>query len=478
MSGRSQRTQTISLGKRKLKVDEFASIINSSTSLFELNSAAAEQLKADSSKPLPPSPVELLDEKFDTSSSVLSSVVTRAIILFRAQNFLQDKACVRPQIVQFLVDLLSNNICPVLPERPASGSTADANKVILAALAACFNPNNSTTSCVIFPATTSDESARVSFIEACAKANVTIPTLNNYERKRFLLGIVPTQAQFILAASSSLPLLRLADSAAALSCEAAMVFTEPFQQTHYDFARPYATAVESASVLRWMLDGSVNVNKRPLPSKDPKTGKQPDGRWFRYIPAVHATLRDATAQAVNTARVDLNSAEAQGSPLEWQHPGGLTAETITQSARQLFHAYMETLSSSVRRTLDVVNGASATDSPIGPLVAPFSAFPSTNEAKSEDTSDPSSSAINAFVDLIRTETNNLQSTIAMIRDVYKPTSDTEGVVSGDTLTDPINYGLTVPTAVVKACKAAADVRFFFFFFILSLSFCLSELHFS
>ena len=216
----------VSIGKRKLKLDEFVSLVFNYSAVLDLNAAAADQLTADSAKRGPEPPIQYADEVFDTTNALPSQAV-RAILLLRAQSFLQIRSRVRAPVVKFLLDLLNAGICPLLPAAPADKSKTDVNTVILAALAACYDPATKA-ACVIVGRGADKEQVQ-SLAAACAAADITIPKLTNYERSRFLMGVLPAQALHILSTGAARALSRVSEAAAGLACEAIMAYTEPFQ---------------------------------------------------------------------------------------------------------------------------------------------------------------------------------------------------------------------------------------------------------
>jgi histidyl-tRNA synthetase len=181
---------------------------------------------------------------------------------------------------------------------------------------------------------------------AVEAAGLVFPDVNALEVKKLTMGIVPTQAVFVLAAQQARRLTKLADASAALAMETIGAFTEPFQQAHHDVARPYASAVDVASTLRWLLDSSALVNKAKRKVADPAC--------FRDVPLVHAAMRDAATVAATVARADLNSAEAAGHANDWQHDASLTPALIQQSAATLLSAAKHSLATVCARVRFVV----------------------------------------------------------------------------------------------------------------------------
>lgn len=428
------KLRIFSIGKRKLKVDEFASIVSANNAFLELNEAAMEQLKQDSSKPLPQMPITLNNEKFDTASP-LSFAQSRAVMLMRVQSFFQNRSCVRPGVVQFLVDLLNAYITPVLPSS-SSNSEVEVDQIILAALASCFDPASSM-ECERGSAI----GTRVPLAIALKDAGITPPVpLNSFERRRFLLGVLPSQALHILATAQLRNLIRVADAVSGLSCEAAMVFTEPFQQAHYDVARPYVTAVEVASIMRWMLDGSSNVNKLKE--------RASNHRAFRYIPAVQAVLRDAAQMAYNTARIDLNSSEAAGHKNDWQHDPSLPLNQLDATARSLYHALVEAVTASIARSRNVLSSINT----IGPIAASFAAASTSASSTSTSTSvtSPEGSTV------VPTSATAPTSSPTAILDAF---SNELQVISSEVASRSSHTSLTsAPNAVFALAALAADYQ--------------------
>ena len=328
MDSTKQKTKVrvISIGKRKLPADEFAFATLGENVALEVNAASIEQLQQTSNKRFPPIKVDECLTAFDgdVAANAMTAVEVRAVILMRVLSFLQARACVRPHLVEFMVELLNKNILPTLP----SASVAS-DEQIMTVLVQSFRADTP-----------------YSIQKQVEDAGLTLPELNPNEIKKMTTGIVPSEALLILAAYNARTLVKMADASSALSLEVISAFTEPFQQSHYDVAHPYASAVEVASILRWLVEGSTLVNKSKRKTQDPSA--------FRYIPMTHGAFRDAVASASYVARIDLNSAEAAGHINDWQHDPALNPRFIVQSANTLIAAAAEVLTATIARVQHIL----------------------------------------------------------------------------------------------------------------------------
>ncbi len=335
MESSTSKTIIVSIGKHKFSLDEFIGAVFNSNVEIQLNTASVEQLEQLSKKRFPPVKIEdCLDRlEFDASSNTVTKPLVRMIMLLRAVSFLQARAAVRPVIVQYLADLLNNDLLPTLPNPEVAN-----DKQILTALYLAILPGTP-------------------IAEQCASKNIVVPEMTPNEVKRFTMGCVATQAYYIFSAATAKGIARIGDVVTALSCEAASAFTEPFQQAYYDVARPYQTAIEVASIYRWLLDGSSSVNK-------PKsTAKVQNVEEIRQSPIVSAALRDAAASVSRAARVEINSAEALGHINDWQHDPSLHPAYMHGSISSLTVASKQAIAFSTARIQHLLDN-SATYGPL------------------------------------------------------------------------------------------------------------------
>lgn len=348
------KRQVVSIGKRKLTLDDFATILLGESVEIELNTAAEEQLRTDAAKakklfkdtPKEPNYEVKLDE-----SKLLTPVQARAVMLVRISNFLQNLAHVRAEIVTFMIQLLNAYIAPLLPSE-LSESSFSYDRAVLSLVASAFDPESKLVCTQGINSTT-----RVVLGEFCKANSIEIPTLTDHERYRFLLGTIPTQALHLVNTLAVRNLIKLADAAAGLSCEAGYIPGATFTSDLYDFARPYATAMDAASVQRWMTEASNNVSK-------PRTGVYP--RCYRYIPTAHAAIRDAATAAYNVARIDLNGSEAAGIGISPSIELSSDTIQINQAGVVLKNAMQEVMMYAFDRVKDILN----TDSLVAPVIPP------------------------------------------------------------------------------------------------------------
>ncbi len=272
----SSKLRTISIGKRKVNVDEFFTLANGDNVEIELNSAVAgdsatpEGGAASGSAPtkdakptkrfLPQVDLNTVIKAFPeplTADNTLCRPSSRSVLVMRALSFLQGRSNVNPEIVPAIVALLNANITPVLPHVRAASDLQ-----VLSHLAAVFDPATATALgitplCYVGPKT----SAWIPVSEACAAAGITLPALHPFEVKKFTQDVTASQALNTMATSRAKATSKLMDATAALSLEAINAFTEPFSQAHHDVARPFASAIDVAAMIRFCLEGSPNVNK-------------------------------------------------------------------------------------------------------------------------------------------------------------------------------------------------------------------------
>ena len=233
--------------------------------------------------------------------------VVRAMMLIKANSLLMPTSGVRPVLTESLVAMLNKGIHPVVPEQGSVGASGDLAPLSHLALALMGDgevevagsrlraPGSRLTS----PRSLAD---RVPAAEALAQAGIT-PVV--YEAKEGLSFINGTQAQTAmlgLAVHDASVLWRTTHGAAAMTLDVLKGTPDPFDARVHD-ARPHKGQLESASLMRDLLEGSeIRESHR---TDDPRVQ---DAYSVRCIPQIMGAVRDTIEYAASVADVELNSA--------------------------------------------------------------------------------------------------------------------------------------------------------------------------
>jgi len=222
----------------------------------------------------------------------LSEAETRALMVLRANALAKGLSGVRPRVVETVCEMLNAKVHPVIPSQGSVGASGDLAP--LAHLAHVLIGEGQ----AIFRGETlrggeAMKRAGIAPLELEAKEGLSL--LNGTQGMLALLSLALREAD-ILADS--------ADVAASLSLDALRGSPGAFD-ARIIHARSYAGAATTARNLAHLNDGSQIRESHRAVEKDPRVQ---DAYSLRCTPQVHGAVRDALAQARETAAVELNSA--------------------------------------------------------------------------------------------------------------------------------------------------------------------------
>src|SRR5215467_3467637 len=222
----------------------------------------------------------------------LSEPETRAVMLLRANALAKGFSGVRPVVVETLCKMLNARVHPVIPSQGSVGASGD-----LAPLAHLAQVLISEEQAV-------HRGEALPGGEAMKRAGITPLTLEAKEGLSLLNGTQGMLALLSLALREADILADSADVAASLSLDALRGSPGAFD-ARIMHARAYAGAATTARNLAHLNDGSQIRESHRAVEKDPRVQ---DAYSLRCTPQVHGAVRDALAQARETAAVELNSA--------------------------------------------------------------------------------------------------------------------------------------------------------------------------
>jgi histidine ammonia-lyase len=207
--------------------------------------------------------------------------VVRAMMLLRARSLALGYSGVRPVVVERIVELLNAGITPAVPEHGSLGASGDLAPLAHVALALMGEGDSAA---------------------AAAAAGIEPLALQAKEGLALINGTDGMLGMLVLALADLDVLLRTADVTAAMSVEA-LLGTDRAFAADLMALRPHPGQTTSAGNLRRLLDGSAIVASHR--TGDPRVQ---DAYSLRCAPQVNGAARDAAANAIAVADIELRSA--------------------------------------------------------------------------------------------------------------------------------------------------------------------------
>jgi len=232
-------------------------------------------------------PEQAIDLQYDLLRSHASGVgpylepeIVRAMLLCRARTLAQGHSGVRSEIVRYLLTLLDADILPAVPSQGSVGASGD-----LAPFAHLALP-------VIGEGEILVDAVAVPSGPVLAHAGIEPLQLLPKEGLSLLNGTEGMLAHGCLAIHKSTRLVDATDAAAALSVEALMGSSRPFEPRIHAL-RPHPGQARSAARIHELLDGSqIDASHH-----DDFTHKVQDAYSLRCAPQVHGAVRDTIDHA-------------------------------------------------------------------------------------------------------------------------------------------------------------------------------------
>ena len=219
----------------------------------------------------------------------LPSEAVRGMLLLRANALAKGFSGVRPELVDFLLALLNQDLLPVVPSRGSVGASGDLAPLAHLALPVIGRGR------VRFEG---EEMLSAAGLERVGLAPVGL------ESKEGLALINGTQAMSSLLALAVLEVRRqvkVADLVGALSAEALLGTDTPFQARIHEL-RPHPGQRASAANLWNLMQGSeLRESHR---NDDPRVQ---DPYSVRCMPQVHGAIRDVLADAERRLEIEMNA---------------------------------------------------------------------------------------------------------------------------------------------------------------------------
>ncbi len=213
--------------------------------------------------------------------------IVRAMLLLRANALSVGYSGARPETVQALVDLLNAGVTPVVPEKGSLGSSGD------------LAPLSHMVLTLIGLGEAEYQGRRMPSAEALAAAGLKSITLGAKEGLALINGTQAMTAVGALAAFDARKLVRNADLAAALTCQALGGITDAYDPRVHAL-RGQTGQETSAANLRALLEGSLLTTRQG-------EKRVQDAYALRCTPQVHGASRDAVGYVTEVVERELNA---------------------------------------------------------------------------------------------------------------------------------------------------------------------------
>ena len=234
--------------------------------------------------------VDLLRSHAGAVGELLDPVTIRAMLLLRARTLAQGHSGVRPEIVEFIVEMLSRDLVPAVPAQGSVGASGD-----LAQFAHLALP-------IIGEGFLLVDGVPVESARVLRDAGMQPLTLQPKEGLSLLNGTEGMLAQGCLAVDRALTLADAADAACALSIEALLASTVPLDPRIHQL-RPHPGQIESAALMARLLEGSEIVASH----REDMIHAVQDAYSLRCAPQVHGAVRDSIAHAAQVFERELGA---------------------------------------------------------------------------------------------------------------------------------------------------------------------------
>ena len=237
---------------------------------------------------------------------LLDRPLVRAMLLCRARTLSQGYSGVRPEVVRFLVEMINRDLVPAVPSQGSVGASGDLAPFAHLALPVIGEGE------ILTPEGPSPSAG------VLADHGITPLSLEPKEGLSLLNGTEGMLAQGCLAVDRARTLASTADAACALSVEALMASSRPFDLRIHDL-RPHPGQRRSAERIASLLTGS------PIDAShhDDFTHKVQDAYSLRCAPQVHGAVRDTIEFAASVFAIELGS--VVDNPIVFAHDGDVVS---------------------------------------------------------------------------------------------------------------------------------------------------------
>ena len=220
--------------------------------------------------------------------SPLNSETVRAVLVLRIKDLARGHSGIRLETVQRLIDLLNQNICPVIPEKGSVGASGDLaplahlSLVLLGKGEAFYNGEK-------IPGATALQMCKLNPI-----------TLEAAEGLALVNGTQVMTAIGALCVNDALQLSRLIDIAGAMSLEVLMGSRTEFNPRIHKVRPHPGQAAVAENMERIIQDSEIITSHKDC-------YRIQDAYTLRCSPQVHGATKDAIAYARNVIEIEMNA---------------------------------------------------------------------------------------------------------------------------------------------------------------------------
>ncbi|MFN8330916.1 MAG: histidine ammonia-lyase [Saprospiraceae bacterium] len=261
----------------------------------------------------------------------------KLMLLLKIISLSKGNSCIRPELLQFLIQIYNEKIFPEIPERGSLGASGD-----LAPLA------HMSLLCIGEGKIISTEGNVADLLKS---RGIHPPMLRMKEGLALLNGTQYTLATLLNALYKSNSLFKIANITSALSIDA-FNCTIDFLNEEIHLLRKQKGQIEVSATLRQLLSGSNIQFRSKISVQDPYS--------FRCIPQVHGATLDCLHYVEDIVTREINAVTDNPLMLSQQQVlsgGNFHAQPLALAADFLCIAVAELASISERRIYQLINGA-------------------------------------------------------------------------------------------------------------------------
>lgn len=218
-----------------------------------------------------------------------STLITRAIMLLRAQVLAKPTSGARPQVTALLASMLNAKIHPIIPQKGSVGASGDLAPLAHLALA-LIGEGKVSTADGLKEAITALRSHGLEPIQLEAKEGLAL-----------INGTQAMTGDFALTLSRARRLLKAADIIGAMSAQALMGSAAPFDERIHHARPQIGQMVSAKNIAKLMVES-------PMVDSHADCEKVQDPYCLRCAPQVHGASRDAIMHALTITEIECNSA--------------------------------------------------------------------------------------------------------------------------------------------------------------------------
>lgn len=270
--------------------------------------------------------------------------VVKGAMVLRANTLAKGNSGIRMETLKLLTSMINYEIIPYVPMHGSVGASGDL--ALLSTIAGCMIPPSPDYTYKVYHFKNNAWMLRPA-ADALADCGLEPIALSSKEGLALNNGCQVSTSLAALALEDGIKALRCADIAFALSAQALLANSSPFD-SRVSKLRPYKGHIAQSQIFRGLLEGSKLI--------DSDKSKVQDAYSVRCAPQVHGAVRDAVAYADGMFEVEMNSATdnplIDGCPISG---GNFHGAPIAQAADLLSIAFTDLASICERRTFRLIS---------------------------------------------------------------------------------------------------------------------------